>query len=170
LSCPDRRTGAHAEDRELGLQAALEEGGVLTPMEVVTFGLLLLVACNETTTRLIGNAVNALLDHPGQRDRVRKDPGLISSTVEETVRFDGPMQFLFRRTIQQVTSAGTMIPRNAILMPILGSANRDERQFAKPDVYEAGETPRPTSGSVLAFDTVSWRRSRGWKRRFRWGR
>jgi cytochrome P450 len=57
LSCPARRTGADAEDRELGLQVALEEGGVFTSSEVVAFGLLPFSAGNETTTNFVGNGV-----------------------------------------------------------------------------------------------------------------
>jgi cytochrome P450 len=76
LSCPDRRTRADAGDRELGLQVALEDGGVRNPVEVVAFGLLLLVAGNETTTTLIGNAFNALRSGScfGARPRRSRSP------------------------------------------------------------------------------------------------
>jgi cytochrome P450 len=145
VSVVEARRREPADDLVTTLIAAQEEGGVLTPMEVVTFGLLLLVAGNETTTNLIGNAASALLDHPDQLDRLRQHPALIPSAVEETIRFEGPIQFLFRRATQPVTIAGTTIPANAMVMPILGSANRDERQFAKPDVYDVG---RDTSGHL----------------------
>jgi cytochrome P450 len=115
-----------AEDGEVGLE----------PMEVVTFVITLLVAGNETTTNLIGNATNALLDHPDEIDRVRRDRSLIPAVVEETLRYDNPIQFLFRRARQDVEVAGTPIPQEAIVMPLLGSANRDERRFPRPDLFD----------------------------------
>lgn len=74
LSIMERRRHVPADDLVTTLIAAQEGDGTLTPMEVVTFTILLPVVGNETTTNLIGNAVNALLDHPDQLERVRKNP------------------------------------------------------------------------------------------------
>lgn len=145
LSIIEARRRAPGDDLVTTLIVAQEEGGTLTPMEVVVFALLLLVAGNETTTNLIGNAVNVLLDHPDQLALVCRDRTLLPNLVEETVRFEGPIQFFFRRTCAEVTLAGTRLPANSIIMPLLGSANRDEAQFAQPDVFDV---TRDTSGHL----------------------
>jgi len=145
LSIIERRRQDPAEDLVSILIAAQEGDGTLTPMEVVTFTILLLVAGNETTTNLIGNAVNALLDHPEQLELVHRQRELVPALVEETVRWEGPIQFLFRRVRREVALGGTVLPENAIVMPLLGSANRDERQFPRPDVFDI---TRDTSGHL----------------------
>jgi cytochrome P450 len=145
LSIIEARRRAPGNDLVTALIAAQEEGGALTAMEVVAFALLLLVAGNETTTNLIGNAVNALLDHPHQLALLRNDRTLLPNLIEETVRYEGPIQFLFRRTCEEVTLAGTRLPANAIVMPLLGSANRDETQFSQPHVFDVS---RDTNGHL----------------------
>ncbi len=119
----------------------------LTALEVVIFTLLLLVAGNETTTNLIGNAVNALLDHPDQMRLIERDRSLVPNLVEETLRYDGPIQFLVRRARQDTEILGTRIRENDIVMPVLGSANRDERRFERSEEFDI---TRDTTGH-LAF-------------------
>lgn len=123
-----------------------EEG--LRPMELVSFALLLLVAGNETTTNLLGNTVKALLDFPDQLDRVQRDPALIPNLVEEGLRFDGPVQFLFRRATQDLELAGTKIAENQVVVPLLGSANRDQRRWGES--ADRFDVTRDTRGH-LAF-------------------
>jgi cytochrome P450 len=147
LEIMERRRRTPSDDLVTTLIAAQEGDGTLTPMEVVTFTILLLVAGNETTANLIGNAVNALLDHPAALARVARDRALVPAVVEETLRWEGPIQFFFRRVRREVTIAGTTLAENAMLMPLLGSANRDERQFPEPDVFDV---TRDTGGH-LAF-------------------
>jgi cytochrome P450 len=120
-----------------------EPGGApLSDMEVAQFVQLLMVAGNETTTNLIGNAVNALLDHPSELERIAGNPGLIPDLIEETLRWDAPIQILFRRTTRDVEVAGTRIPEGAIVAPILGSANRDERHFPEPERFDPSRSTR----------------------------
>jgi cytochrome P450 len=126
-----------AEDGEAGL----------TPIEVVMFTVLLLVAGNETTTNLLGNGLIALMAHPDQLAGVQRDPSRIPALVEEALRYDGPIQFLFRQATQDVELAGVKIPAGATVMPLLGSANRDESQFADADRFDIS---RNTQGH-LAF-------------------
>jgi len=120
------------------------EGGeaALTPMETLMFAVLLLVAGNETTTNLMGNGLLALLEEPDQFDRVRTDPALVPAFVEEALRFDGPVQMLFRETTQDVEVAGTPIPKGSAVMPIFASANRDEAQFPDPDSFDIDRDTR----------------------------
>ena len=119
----------------------------LTPLEVVMFVSVLLVAGNETTTNLLGNTLIALMEHPEELARVRRDPGRIPAVVEEGLRYDGPIQFLFREARQDVELAGVKIPKGAMVLPLLGSANRDESQFAHADRFDPS---RNTQGH-LAF-------------------
>ena len=114
-----------------------EPGGTaLSDIEVVQFVQLLLVAGNETTTNLIGNAVIALFDHPGELKRVSEDLSLVPALVEEVLRFDPPVQIVFRKATQDVDVAGTRIPAGAVVAPLLGSANRDERRFSDPERFD----------------------------------
>jgi cytochrome P450 len=125
-----------------------EQGeAALTPVETVMFTVLLLVAGNETTTNLLGNAMLALLAHPEQLARVRRDPGLVPALVEEALRFDGPIQFLVREATRDVELAGVRIPAGALVLPLIGSANRDERQFEDADRFDVSRS----SQGHLAF-------------------
>lgn len=124
-----------------------QEGEVgLSDAELSFFVMLLLVAGNETTTNLVGNAANALLRHPEQLARVRADRSLVPALVEEALRWDGPVQFVFRRTTCAVDLEGGRIPADAHVVALIGSANRDER-FWGPSAasFEVG---RDTSGHV----------------------
>jgi len=107
----------------------------LLPSEVLSLSKLLLVAGSETTTHLIGNAVLALLRSPDELARVKSDPSLIPSAIEETLRYDAPVQFVVRRTTQQLTLSETKLPAGARVLVLLGSANRDESRFSDPDHF-----------------------------------
>jgi len=120
---------------------------VLDEVDMVQFVVLLLVAGNETTTNLIGNAALALLEHPDALERVAREPERVPALVEEALRFDSPIQVVFRTVSEDTELAGTRIPRGAVLAALLGSANRDERAFAEPDRFDV---ERDTRGH-LAF-------------------
>jgi cytochrome P450 len=125
-----------------------EDGeAALTPPEVAMFTLLLLVAGNETTTNLLGNTLLALIEHPDELARVQREPNRIPALVEEALRYDGPIQFLFREATQDVELSGVTIPAGATVIPLLGSANRDEAQFPHADRFDVS---RNTQGH-LAF-------------------
>lgn len=113
-----------------------EEAESLSAAEVMAFVTLLLIAGNETTTNLIGNAVVALLAHPAEMERVRADLGLVPSLVEETLRWDSPVQLIMRSATRDVEIGGKTIPRGSMVMPMFASANRDERQFPDPDRFD----------------------------------
>jgi cytochrome P450 len=131
-----------ADDLISTLVGAEVDGEGLADYEIFLFVLLLLVAGNETTTNLLGNAVDALLAHPDQLARVCADPRLVPGLVEETLRFDGPIQFLMRRTTRETTLQGQTIPAQASVVVLLGSANRDERRFPEPDRFDVGRDAR----------------------------
>jgi len=129
-------------DDLISLLVSGEAGERLRPIDVVQFVTLLLVAGNETTTNLIGNATAALLDHPEQLARVAADPALITGLIEETLRYDAPIQLIFREALADVQLAGVTIPQGATVVPLLGSANRDERRFPDPDRFDVTRNPQ----------------------------
>lgn len=131
----ERREREPGDDLISVLVQAREGGVALSTLDVVMFVILLLVAGNETTTNLIGNATSALLAHPDQLARVHADRALVPALVEEVLRYESPIQLLFRRATQDVEVAGTRIAAGSIVIPLLGSANRDERQWGE----DAGE-------------------------------
>lgn len=118
------------------LVRAEEEEQKLTAQEVFYMAMFLLIAGEETTTNLIGNAVLALIDHPVELAKVRANPALLPSMIEETLRYEAPVQFLLRQTTRDVELAGTTIPAGAKLMALYGSANRDEHRFPDPDRFD----------------------------------
>lgn len=107
----------------------------LTAAEAVSFANLMVVAGSETTCNLIGNAVMALLKHPDQLEIIRADPSLVPAMVEEAMRYDTPAQMLDRWTVEEVEIAGVRVPAGAHVRPVVGSANRDPRQFTEPDRF-----------------------------------
>ncbi len=116
----------------------------LDELGAVFFALLLLVAGNETTTNLIGNAVRALLAHPEQLARVAADPkAMVPRLVEEILRWDGPVQFVFRRAVEDTTIAGARIAAGQTVVPLLGSANRDSAVFPNADSFDVNRDPAP---------------------------
>jgi len=118
------------------LVRAEEENQVLTADEVLNMALLVMFGGSETTTNLIGNMTLALLDNPEQLAAVRANPALIPQVVEEAVRYDAPVQGLFRQTTQDVELSDTKIPAGSVVQVMFGSASRDERKFADPDRFD----------------------------------
>ncbi len=144
-----RPLGAARRDRPaedlISTLVTAEGEAALSDFEVYLFVLLLLVAGNETTTNLLGNAVDALLAHPEQLARLAGDPELVPGLVEETLRWDTPVQFVTRQTLREVELRGTRIPAGAHVVALLASANRDERRFPDPDRFDV---TRDTRGHV----------------------
>jgi cytochrome P450 len=137
-----RRAGTQADDLVgLLLQSEGDGGSTLTGFEIAGFCMLLLVAGNETTTSLLGNTVAALLEQPDELDRLRGDLALVPAALEESLRYDAPFQGLYRRTTSEVELGGVTIPAGAGVVPLFGSANRDERHYADPDRFDVTRNP-----------------------------
>jgi cytochrome P450 len=132
-------------DDLIGALVRAGDDQALTAEEVLAFIVLLLVAGNETTTNLVGNAMIALLAHPYQLKMLRDDSSLIPNAVEEALRYDAPVQFLFRRAARTVDLSGITIPEGSICTVIFGSANRDERRYADSERFDI---TRDASGHV----------------------
>jgi cytochrome P450 len=142
-----RERRAEPRDDLISTIVAEQEGeAALTDREVVQFVVLLLVAGNETTTNLIGNTVNALLDHPREAERVAADPTLLPALVEEGLRYDSPVQVVFRTTTRETELRGVRIPAGQFVALFLGSANRDERRFPDPDRFDVTRRPQGFPG------------------------
>ncbi|NRA02986.1 MAG: cytochrome P450 [Myxococcales bacterium] len=114
----------------------------LSDLEVLMFVFLLLLAGNETTTNLLGNAVDALLEHPDQLAKVIQDPERVPGLIEETLRWDSPVQMVSRRATRDLELRGIRIPEDAQVVVLLGSANRDERRFPDPDRFDVTRDSR----------------------------
>ncbi len=140
----DRRRNPR-DDIVSTIVASQDGGPSLSDREVVQFGLLLLVAGNETTTNLIANGTTALLAHPEAQARVAADPSWVPALIEETLRYDTPVQVVFRNALADFDIAGGTIPKGAMVAALLGSANRDERRFDDPDRFDLD---RDTKGHV----------------------
>jgi hypothetical protein len=96
----------------------------------------MIVAGNETTTKLIGNALYWLGRNPDQRALVRDDAGHIPGWVEETLRYDNSSQILARLTTEAVEVRGVRVPEGVPVLLLVGSANRDEEVFPRPDEFD----------------------------------
>jgi cytochrome P450 len=141
------RDGGTGDDFISVLLRAERDGGSLTPDEMFVFVFTLLVAGSITTAYLVGNGILALLERPYLLDIVRDDRSLVPPLVEETLRFDAPTQLMLRTATDDVDIAGMTIPRGATVVPLLGSANRDDAMFAVPGVFD----PRRRPAEHLAF-------------------
>lgn len=125
-----------ADDLVSALLLAEDEGDRMTDGELTAFLFLMVVAGNETTTKLLGNAVSNLARHPEQRDAVLADPELIAPWIEETLRFEASSQLLARQTLQDVTIDGVTCPAGAKLLLNVGSANHDETVFTNSEEFD----------------------------------
>lgn len=143
----DQRQAEPREDLLTALVAAQEEE-VLTRAEAVGFAALLLFAGTETTTNLIGNVVHALRCHPDQLERLRADDTRAPAIVEETLRWESPVQYVFRRTTMPLTRHGVDLPVDSTVTLLLGSANRDPARWG--DDADQFDPDRDTAGH-LAF-------------------
>jgi cytochrome P450 len=125
---------------------AEEQGAMLSEDEIVIICIMLLLAGHETTTNMIGNGMVALLRNPDQLERLRAEPQLITSAVEELLRYDSSIQVLLRVATEDVTIAGTPIPKGQIVHLGVASANHDSARFPEPDRLNLGrQDGRPFS-------------------------
>jgi pimeloyl-[acyl-carrier protein] synthase len=132
------RQGQPRDDLISGLLAAEEQGDRLSRGELLSMCVLLLVAGHETTTNLIGGGTLALLRHPEQLHRLRRQPQLLPAAVEELLRYVSPVQRVGRIVREPLAIGGTPLPAGAIVAPVLAAANRDPGVFAEPDRLDLG--------------------------------
>jgi cytochrome P450 len=136
------RRAAPQDDLVSALLEARESGDKLSEDELLAMVSLLLIAGHETTVNLIGNGMLALIEHPESMDQLRNDPALIKPAVEELLRYDGPLETATERYAREdLKIADVTIPRGEIVFAVLASANRDERQFDRPDELNLTREP-----------------------------
>jgi cytochrome P450 len=135
------RRVAPRDDLISALVAAQLDGEKLTEPELLSFCIVLLVAGNLTTTNLIGNAILCFDDHPEVMDELRADPSLMPGAIEEVLRYLSPVQRLVRAATVDTVIGDKQIKAGQLLVPCLGSANRDEEQFPEPNVFDIRRTP-----------------------------
>lgn len=116
-----------------GLLAAEVDGQRLSNIELLGFCVLLLVAGNETTTNLIGNSILSFDQFPEELERLRNDPTLIASAVEETLRYISPVKAMARFTKNETVIDDQRIDAQQVVIAWMASANRDETQFPNAD-------------------------------------
>lgn len=120
------------------LLAAADQGDALTEAELFANCGFLLFAGHETTTNLIGNGLLALLQNPAELERLRRDPTLVASAVEEFLRFDGPVDRISRIATQEFELHGQRIKEGDRIICLTSAANRDPSQFPDPDRLDVG--------------------------------
>jgi cytochrome P450 len=139
----ERQRHPGQQDLISGLLAAQnEEGQHLSIVDVLGFCVLLLVAGNETTTNLLGNAILCFDEDPLQWQQLRSQPeALLGSAVEEVLRYRSPVQSMYRTTTATVELGSQIIPAGEPVIAWIGSANRDARQFPDPDRFDIQRSP-----------------------------
>jgi cytochrome P450 len=136
-----RRREEPKDDLISALLAAQIDDEHLSITEVLGFCFLLLVAGNETTTNLIGNALLCLDTYPEVWKQLHAEPALAPAVVEEVLRYLSPVQSMFRLTTSETTIGDQIIPAHKMVLAWIGSANRDEQQFPDADTFNIRRTP-----------------------------
>jgi cytochrome P450 len=139
----DRRRRPSTDPGEIlsALLAAEDAGERLTEIELLHQCIFLLNAGHETTTNLIANAIATLLEHPGAYARLRADPALLPSAVEEFLRYQSPNQLGNRRVLVAATIGGMPVAEGTLVTLGIGAANRDPAQFPDPDRLDLARSP-----------------------------
>jgi cholest-4-en-3-one 26-monooxygenase len=141
-----RRRAAPCDDIVTRLLGTDGQGESLTTDEFDMFMLMLAVAGTETTRNAAAGGMLAFFEHPAQRQRLLKDPGLSRSAAEEVVRWVSPVN-LFRRTATRDTEiGGQAVAEGDKVVVFYSSANRDEDVFADPEIFDIGRHPNPHLG------------------------
>jgi cytochrome P450 len=141
LNMIEQRRHEAKDDLITALLNAQIDGQHLNQQELLGFCVLLLVAGNETTTNLIGNAFLCFDEHPEVMEQLRAEPALMPGAIEEVLRYRSPVQFMYRRAIADIALDGHNIRAGQEVLAWIGSANRDERQFPNPDLFDIKRTP-----------------------------
>ncbi len=137
------RRAAPRDDLLTRLLHAEVDGERLTQPEILGFFQLFIVGGQETTTNLINNAVLCFLEHPDQLARLRAEPDLLPSAIEEVLRYRAPLQWMIRITKREAEVHGRAIPAGRGVLAVIGSANRDPRAFPDPDRFDITRAPNP---------------------------
>jgi cytochrome P450 len=139
----DERRNTPKDDVLSGLVHARVDGEQLSEKDILGFFQLLLLAGSETTTNLLNNAVLCFADHPQELARVRANPHLLPSAIEEVLRYRSPLQWMYRVTRRDIEMHGQVIPAGKLVLAWIGSANHDPHQFSDPERFDISRNPNP---------------------------
>jgi cytochrome P450 len=139
----EQRRARPEDDLLTKLLDAEVDGERLDQGELLGFFQILLLAGSETTTNLINNAILCFLEHPRELARLRASPELLPSTIEEVLRYRSPVQATFRVTKRAAELPGGVIPAGSLVLPLIGSANRDPGHFFEPNRFDIARDPNP---------------------------
>lgn len=140
-SLAEERKSSPRPDLVSELAAMEDEADGLTREQLIASCMLLLNAGHEATVNAAGNGLLALLRHPPAQDRLREEPGLIESAVEEMLRFDPPLHLFHRFAQEEVPIAGYRVAAAETVGLLYGSANRDPEMFEAPDTFDITRRP-----------------------------
>ena len=132
----ERRRSDPGDDLLSGLIAVEESGDQLTEEEIVSTCNLLLIAGHETTVNLIANAILAMLRHPEHWAALGADAGRASAVVEETLRYDPPVQLAGRNALEDMVIGDTTMIKGDTMMVLLAAAQRDPAEYDRPDTFD----------------------------------
>src|SRR3984957_20565531 len=138
----ERRSAVPGDDLLSGFIHAEVNGQRMTRIEVLNLGILLLLGGVETTANLLAITVSQFKSRPDGLAEVGADAEDAASLIEEVLRYDSPVQLLFRHTTGATELAGTTIPEGALVLSLLGSANRDPRKFENAESFDLNRNPK----------------------------
>ncbi|MFD1814225.1 cytochrome P450 [Rhodococcus gannanensis] len=144
----EQRRKSRTDDLTSALLDAEIDGDKLSDQEILGFMFLMVVAGNETTTKLLGNALYWGGHNPGQVAQVLDDPERVSEWVEETLRYDTSSQIVARTTAVDIEYHGVTVPAGEKMLLLIGSANRDDDMFEDADEYRIG---RDSTNKLASF-------------------
>jgi cytochrome P450 len=127
----------------MGQLLAASETEKISQEELIANLILLFIAGHETTTNLLGNGLLALVRHPDQLQRLRDEPALMDTAVEELLRYEGPANINGRAVHEDIEVGGKIIAKGSLVFCMLGAANRDPLAFSNPDELDIGRKPNP---------------------------
>jgi cytochrome P450 len=145
-----RRKADPIDDLTTALLTVEDGGDRMTEGEVVGFLFLMVVAGNETTTKLLGNAMFHLTADASRHDRVFGDAEMVPRWIEETLRYDTSTQLLARLLVEDLTLHGRTAPAGSKVLLALGSANHDEDVFTDPETFDLDRSQEELS-QILSF-------------------
>jgi cytochrome P450 len=138
-----QRRAAPGDDLLTRLIEAEVDGERLTQHEILGFFQLLIVAGQDTTSSLITNTVLCLFDNPEQFARLKAQPELLASAIEEALRYRSPFQWLMRTPKERIELHGQSLKPGELILAVVGSANRDPKEFPDADRFDITRTPNP---------------------------
>jgi cytochrome P450 len=137
---PDRRANP-GDDLISKVVNAEVDGEQLSDEDIAGFCMLLMIAGNETTTNLLSNLLHYAASHPGLWEELRADRGKIDAAIEEILRYDAPVQFVFRTVTKDMNLHGQKLRAGDLAILLMGSANRDTAQHEAPDEFRLDRAP-----------------------------